>query len=164
MSRLRLGLPVIVRTDGKKDAVLDWEAMCEAWGIPHMMAAQRSLRKAPDDGIIDTALDTRVQSRLKKWPRSTAVLTGFERCTAFGMTTDNWDVHLRLSDGQMVTSGKDNVPFYAHWLAVPGAEVPVAVEGDRAVVDWPAAALAVPGPVDFEATPPPGSIAEQRPA
>jgi len=163
LGRLRLGLPVMVRVDGGKDAVFDWAAMAAAWGIDPGAPNQKSRRRAPADGIEDSALDGRVQRRLKKWTPGTAEVTAVERCTAFGMPTENWDVHLRLADGTSTISAKDHVPFYAHWYAVPGASVPVAIDpGDpgQAVVDWVAVALAAQTqPAAFDDAPPPGSIA-----
>jgi hypothetical protein len=164
LGRLRLGLPVMVRVDGGKDAVFDWAAMAAAWGLDPGSPNQKSRRKAPADGIEDSALDSRVQRRLKKWHADTATVVSVERCTAFGMATENWDVHLRLADGRTAMSAKDHVPFYAHWYAVPGASVPVAVDPGgpgQAVVDWVAVALAGTGqgPVAFDDPPPPGSIA-----
>ncbi|HRW39792.1 MAG TPA: hypothetical protein P5254_18980, partial [Aquihabitans sp.] len=81
-----------------------------------------------------------------------------------GVGTENWDVELRLDDGTTSTSAGDAVPAYAHHLAAPGAEVPVAVDpADRskAAVDWPAAAVeeADRGAVSLADEPAPGSIA-----
>ena len=64
--------------------------------------------------------------------------------------------------GEAADDGAD-VPFYARWIAAPGAGVPVAVDpGDpaRAVVDWAAAALECAARAGgLGDAPPPGSIA-----
>jgi hypothetical protein len=55
----------------------------------------------------------------------------------------NFDVTLRLDDGSQALAGNTEIPFYAAWLAAPGAEIPVAVDPKnpaKAVVDWAAAA------------------------
>jgi hypothetical protein len=67
--RLRLGVPVVVKLDGDRGA-LDWDAMAEAWGIDGASLSQDSLRRPPDDGVVDTALDARVQRHLAKWTRT----------------------------------------------------------------------------------------------
>ncbi|MEZ5176969.1 MAG: hypothetical protein R2746_01445 [Acidimicrobiales bacterium] len=59
--RLRLGLPVPVRTDGSR-GVLDWAALCERWGVDPSDVVQRKQRKARPDGIVDEAMDVRPSS------------------------------------------------------------------------------------------------------
>ena len=44
------------------------------------------------------------------------------------MTTQNWDVDVELADGSQTTASNEVIPFYAGWLAAPGAEVPVVVD------------------------------------
>src|SRR5688500_17845723 len=53
--RLRLGVPVVARLDGDR-GILDWDAMAVAWGLGDAFLTQESIRKVPDDGIVDTAL------------------------------------------------------------------------------------------------------------
>jgi hypothetical protein len=55
---------------------------------------------------------------------------------------------------------KSELPFYAAWLAAPGADVPVALDRDRVFVDW-AGAAAEPSrtPARPSDPPPPGSAA-----
>ena len=77
--------------------------------------------------------------------------------------TLNFDVALQLDDGAGAVAGNTEIPFYAAWLAAPGAGVPVAVDpSDRAkaVVDW-AAAANEPGrsPGRLDDPPPDGSAA-----
>lgn len=143
MERLRLGLAVPVRAGASGRVVVDWPAMCVAWGLSASEPAQKPLRRAPDHGVTDTALDARVQRRLKRGEPGRATIASLERRTAFGMPTENWNVGLRLADGRAVRADGDVIPFYAAWLAAPGAEVPVALDAsnpDRVTVDWPAAA------------------------
>ena len=126
--RLRLGVPVVVKVDGDR-GILDWEAMREAWGLGGQLAflAQESMRSAPDDGIVDTARDIRVQSHLKKWTPTEATIVSLRRRTVMGMATLNWDIELQLPDGGRTLSKGDEVPSYAQWYAAPGAVVPAVV-------------------------------------
>jgi hypothetical protein len=99
----------------------------------------------PADGIVDTALDARVQRHLKKWLPTPATIVSVQRCTMLGMPTLNWDVELRLPDGRSAMSTRDEVPSYAQWDAAPGAVVPAVIDpkdSGRASIDWPAFALA----------------------
>ena len=52
---------------------------------------------------------------------------------------------------------------HAAWLAAPGADVPVVVDGGRAVVDWAAAAGEPRPPGEVDDQPPPGSAAALMP-
>jgi hypothetical protein len=161
-SRLRLGLPVIVRTDGDH-AVFDLPSMCAAWRIRGGDGSQRSARKVPDEGIKDTALDLRVERHLANWTRTTGTITVIERRQVLGMLTQNWDVHVQLADGSTTVSSKDAIPEYAMWFAAPGTQVSVAVDPkdpSRAAIDWPELASRW-GTVSsvFEQAPPPGSAA-----
>ena len=159
--RMRLGLPVVVKADDGR-AVFDWAAMAAAWGLDEESAGQDSLRKPPDDGIHDSALDARVQRHLKKWPPVSATIVSVTRTTMFGLQTVNFDVELELLDGSRSLSKRDEVPSYAQWWAAPGAVVPAVVDpGDtsKASVDWPAFALAKVDDVGFDDDPIDGSIA-----
>ena len=139
LSGLRLGSTVAIRQDGDA-AVLDWSAMAPTWCSP-AEPGQRRDRKAPDEGIDDRALDMRVLKRLREPDRVRGVISGLSRVTVFGLPSENWDIEIRLPDGSARRSPKDAVPFYAHWFAAPGAEVPVALSGDSgAQIDWPALA------------------------
>lgn len=159
--RLRLGLPVPVRTDGKK-GVLDWSALCARWGVDPGDVVQRTQRKDRPDGIVDRAVDMRTERRLAKRPRTTGTITGLRRVTILGMASSNWDIDLRLADGTSARSPKDSVPVYAKWIAAPGSVVPVAVDPaqpDKAAIDWVAASAAAT-PAELDDVPPPGSVAE----
>jgi len=161
--RLRLGVPVVARLEGDR-GILDWDAMAVAWGLGDAVLAQDSIRKVPDEGIVDTSLDARVQKRLKKWSPTEATIVVLRRRSVLGMPTGNWDIDLQLPDGQRAVSSRDAVPSYAQWYAVPGAVVPAVVDpGDRsrASIDWPAFALAHFDTVGFDDAPPPGSIAAE---
>jgi hypothetical protein len=162
MSRLRLGMQVPMRIDGKK-AVLDGPALGAALGVDLADPTQRSKRSAPDDGIEDTARDARVLKRLKTWPRSTATLTGFDPIFVLGMRTESWDVQVRLADGSAAVASKEQVPFYVQSLVAPGTEVPVATDpaGGTVAIDWPAFAMAVAGASDPTTPPAPASVAER---
>lgn len=160
--RLRLGLPVPVRTDGKK-AVLDWAALCDRWGVDPGDVVQRTQRKDRPDGIVDRAVDMRTERRLAKQPRTTGTITGLQRVTILGMASSNWDIDLQLADGTRARSPKDSVPVYAKWVAAPGSVVPVAVDpaqADKAAIDWVAAASAAATSAELDDVPPPGSVAE----
>ena len=162
LARLRLGMEVLIRHSDGDAVVLDWPAMCGRWGID-ADPMQKRRRKAPGTGVVDKAVDWADERRLKKWTPQRATIVELRRIVnAFGMT-DDFDVALELGDGSHATAGRSHVPFYAGWLAAPGAEVPVAVDpGDpgRAVVDW-AAAANEPGrpPGRLDDPPPHGSAA-----
>jgi hypothetical protein len=161
--RLRLGVPVVVKLDGER-GVLDWESMAQAWGLGDQFLSQESMRRPPDDGVVDTALDSRVQRHLAKWSRTTATIVSLSRRTMMGMPTQNWDIVLRLADGSTSTSKGDDVPSYAQWYAAPGVTVPVVVDpkdSSRAAIDWPAFALTQFDTVGFDDDPPAGSIAAE---
>ena len=162
LARLRLGVEVLVRHDDGDAAVLDWPAMCARWGVTDE-PAQKRRRKPPENGVTDKAVSGTDQRRLKKWtPRRAAVVSLSRRDSAFG-PTDNFDVTLRLDDGAHAVASKTEIPFYAAWLAAPGAEVPVVVDPKdpaKAIVDW-AAAANEPGrlPGRLDDPPPDGSAA-----
>lgn len=161
--RLRLGVPVVVKVDGDR-GILDWEAMREAWGLGGQFLAQESMRSAPDDGIVDTALDMRVQSHLKKWTPTDATIVSLRRRTVMGMATLNWDVELQLPDGGRRLSKGDEVPSYAQWYAAPGAVVPAVVnpkDTGAASINWAAFALAQFDQAGFDDDPPRGSVAAE---
>ncbi len=134
---VRLGSTVAIRFEGDA-AVLDPAAMAGTPGAP--ADAGRKSRKVPGQGVDDTSLDSRVLSRLKKWPGETAVVLSFEQTRTFGMLTENWNIVVRRVDGGEAQVGKDHVPPYARWFVVPGAEVPIVVDprdSSRAQIGWP---------------------------
>jgi hypothetical protein len=159
--RLRLGLPVVLKAE-KGRAILDWPAMAGAWGLDDDFLGQDAMRKPPDDGIVDTALDARVQRHLKRWSPVRATILSLTRTTVLGLSTMNWDVELELADGSHALSKRDEVPSYAQWWAAPGQSVPAAVDPSdtsRASIDWPALALEHVEEVGFDDDPVAGSIA-----
>ena len=161
--RLRLGVPVVVKLDGDRGA-LDWDAMAEAWGLDGASLSQDSLRRPPDDGVVDTALDSRVQRHLAKWTRTDATMVSLTRRTVFGIASQNWDIVLRLPDGGTAVSKGDEVPSYAQWDAAPGITVPAVIDPkdpSRASIDWPAFAVKRFDSVGFDDVPPTGSIAAE---
>jgi len=162
LARLRLGVEVLVRHSDGDAVVLDWPAMCALWGVADE-PAQKRRRMPPGNGVTDKAVGWADQRRLKKWTPGRAMITAVSRRDGVMGPTLNFDVTLRLDDGAEAVAGNTEIPFYAAWLAAPGAEVPVAVDpGDRAkaVVDWAAAAnepSRPPGRLDDP--PPDGSAA-----
>jgi len=146
--RLHLGAEVPIRVDGDK-VVLD---------VPEI--PQKLRRKPPAAGVVDKTVSGGDQKKLKRWtPRRATIIALNRRDSPFGPSL-NFDVSLRLEDGGEVVAARTEIPFYAAWLAAPGVEVPVVVDGGRAVIDWAAAAnepnRPVSGPDD---PPPPGSAA-----
>lgn len=142
---LRLGMGLALRVDGK-DVVLDFPAMAAGWGsrLDADSAAAQAPIGPPQDGINDRVLDARVVSALKRWTPARARIVAVRRRSLMGMATLNFDVDLELEGGARSADHAHEIPFYAAWLAAPGAVVPVVVDPDdpgRAVVDWPAAAL-----------------------
>jgi hypothetical protein len=146
--RLHLGAEVRIRADGDR-LVLDGSEI-----------SQKLRRKPPAPGVVDKAVTSGERKRLKKWtPRRATIVALSRRDSVLGPTLNY--VTLRLEDGSHALAHKTEIPFYAAWFAAPGADVPVAVEGDRAVVDWAAAANEPGRPVGGLDDPPPaGSAAE----
>mgnify|MGYP000937178854 CR=1 FL=1 len=134
---IRLGSTIAVKTDGDR-VVVDPAAMAGVPGAPR--DAGRSSRRAPDRGLDDTALDTRVRKRIDEWTAQDATVQAFERVSALGMWMDNWTVTVSCGDGTIATVQNDQVPPYARWFVAPGAVVPVVIDPKdptRAQVDWP---------------------------
>lgn len=162
LARLRLGVEVLVRHSDGDAVVLDWPAMCARWGVVDE-PAQKRRRKPPGEGVADKAVDWADQRRLKKWTPRRATITAMSRRDGVMGPSDNFDVALRLDDGTHAIAGNAEIPFYAAWLAAPGAEVPVGVDPRnpaKAVIDWAAAAnepSRSPGHLDDP--PPDGSAA-----
>lgn len=162
LARLRLGVEVLVRHGDGDAVVLDWPAMCALWGVTDE-PAQKRRRKQPGNGVTDKAVDWADQRRLKKWTPRRATITALSRRNGVMGPTLNFDVALRLDDGAQAVAENTEIPFYAAWLAAPGAEVPVVVDPKdpaKAVVDWAAAAnepSRSPGRLDDH--PPDGSAA-----
>ena len=162
LARLRLGVEVLVRHSDGDAVVLDWPAMCALWDVTGE-PAQKRRRKPPGNGVADKAVDWADQRRLKKWTPRRATITALSRCDGVMGPTLNFDVALRLDDGAQAIAAKTEIPFYAAWLAAPGATVPIAVDpkdAAKAVVDWAAAAnepSRSPGRLDDP--PPDGSAA-----
>jgi hypothetical protein len=162
LARLRLGGEVLVRHSDGDQLVLDWPAMCAIWGAADE-PGQKRRRKPPGNGVTDKAVDGADQRRLKKWTPRRATITALSRRDGVMGPTLNFDVVLRLDDGAQAVAGNTEIPFYAAWLAAPGAEVPVAVDPKdpaKAVVDW-AGAANEPGrtPGRLDDPPPDGSAA-----
>jgi hypothetical protein len=162
LARLRLGVQVLVRHSDGEAVVLDWPAMCALWGVADE-PAQKRRRKPPGNGVTDKAVGWGDQRRLKKWTPRRASITALSRRDAALGPTVNFDIELQLDDGTQAVAGNIEVPFYAAWLAAPGAELPVAVDPKdpaEAVVDWAAAANEPSrSPGRLEDPPPHGSAA-----
>jgi hypothetical protein len=162
LARLRLGVEVLVRHSDGDAVVLDWPAMCARWGVADE-PAQKRRRKPPENGVTDKAVSGTDQRRLKKWtPRRATIVSLSRHESAFGPSL-NFDVALRLDDGAHAAASRTEIPFYAAWLAAPGAEVPVVVDPKdpaKATVDW-ATAANEPGrlPGRLDDPPPDGSAA-----
>ena len=162
LARLRLGVEVLVRHSDGDAVVLDWPAMCALWGVADE-PGQKRRRKPPANGVTDTAVDWAAQRRLKKWTPRRAMITALSGRDGVMGASLKFDVALRLDDGAQAVAGNTEIPFYAAWLAAPGAEVPIAVDPNdpaKAVVDW-AAAANEPGrpPGRLDDPPPDGSAA-----
>jgi hypothetical protein len=162
LARLRLGVEVLVRHSDGDAVVLDWPAMCPLWGVADE-PGQKRRRKPPGNGVTDKAVDWADQRRLKNWTPRRAMISGLSRRDGAMGPTLNFEVALRLDDGAQAVAPNTEIPFYAAWLAAPGAELPVAVDpkdSAKAVVDW-AAAANEPGrsPGRLDDPPPDGSAA-----
>jgi hypothetical protein len=162
LARLRLGVEVLVRHSDGDAVVLDWPAMCALWRVAGE-PGQKRRRKPPGNGVTDKAVDWAEQRRLTKWVPRRATITALSRRDGVMGPTLNFDVALQLDDGAQAVAGNTEVPFYAAWLAAPGAGVPVAVDPKdpaKAVIDWAAAANeAGRSPGRLDDPPPDGSAA-----
>ena len=162
LARLRLGMEVLVAHSDGDAVVLDWPAMCARWNVAGE-PAQKRRRKPPAEGVTDRAVDWADQRRLKKWTPRRATITALSRRDGTMGPTLNFDVALQLDDGAQAVAANTEIPFYAAWLAAPGAAVPIAVDPKdpaKAIVDW-AAAANEPGrsPGRLDDPPPDGSAA-----
>ena len=136
LARLHLGAEVELRQDGDEAVLAGPEFV------------QKLRRKPPAEGVTD-------KTAKRRDPTARATIQSVTRRTgSFGPTND-FDVALRLQDGTTATM-KSEVPFYAAWLAAPGAEVPVALDRGRVFVDW-AGAAAEPGRTPGRPSDPPPS-------
>jgi hypothetical protein len=161
LARLRLGVEVLVRHSDGDAVVLDWPAMCARWGVTDE-PAQKRRRKPPAEGVTDKAVDWGDERKLKKWTPRRATITALSRRDSVMGPTLNFDVVLRLDDGAEAVAANTEIPFYAAWLAAPGAELPVGVDPKnpaKAVVDWAAAANEPRSPGRLDDPPPDGSAA-----
>ncbi len=164
--RLRLGLQVPVRCDETR-AVVDWPLLWATWDLKPGMVAARLLRSAPDDGVRERALDASAQTLLDGGVPARAAIVSVEHVVIHGMPTENFDLRLRLTapgaGPEEILVDRDEIPFYAQWLAAPGAEVPIAVSPDDpslGAVDWAAAAVEHVGRCGgVNDPPPPGGAA-----
>jgi hypothetical protein len=159
--RLRLGAGVLVRHSDGDAVVLDWPGMCALWGVADE-PGQKRRRKPPANGVTDKAVDWADQRRLKKWTPRRAMITGLSRRDGVLGATLKFDIALQLEDGARAVAGNTAIPFYAAWLAAPGADVPIAVDPKdpaKAVVDWAAAANEPGRPAGRVEDPPPDGSA-----
>jgi len=140
LARLQLGGEVELRQDGDKVVLAGPEL------------TQKLRRKPPAEGVTD-------KTAKRRDPTARATIQSVTRRTSSFGATNDFDVALRLPDGTTATM-KSEIPFYAAWLAAPGAEVPVALDRGRVFVDW-AGAAAEPGrtPARPSDPPPAGSAA-----
>src|SRR5688500_2053644 len=126
LARLHLGVEVLVRHSDGDAVVLDWPAMCALWGVADEPGQMRR-RKPPANGVTDKAVDWADQRRLTNWTRRRAMITALSRRDGVMGATLKFDVALRLDDHTQAVAGTE-IPFYAGWLAAPGAQVPIAVD------------------------------------
>ena len=153
--RVRLGQEVLVRHNDKGRAIIDWPEMLRQWGLDsadvHEMG-WKPLRKAPADGIDDKSLPE------PKGERADGTVVSATRVEWAIGPLDNWDIVLRAG-AREVLAKREYVPIYARHLLEPGLTLPIAIDGDRARVDWPAAVEAQPG----SAAPPAAAAARPEP-
>jgi hypothetical protein len=154
--RVRLGQAVPVRHDDKgRRAIIDWPEMLRQWGLEsadvHEMG-WRPLRSPPNEGIDDGTL------RALKGERADADIVSATRIESVFGPTQNFDIVLRAGSREALAK-REYVPVYARHLVEPGVTVPVAIDGDRARIDWPAAVEAQPGSTAPPAAP--ASVADE---
>lgn len=145
LDQLRLGDEVRVLVDDRGGTLID-----EDGDLARAEVGHKVLKDAPLDGIYDENFDLDKERR-----RSLAaqiVVRGAERVTVLGMATSNirLDVEVR-PEGEApyrTTMKRELVPFYARHLVAEGTVLPGTARpgrSDKVRIDWPAAAMAVPG-------------------
>lgn len=146
LERLRLGDEVRVLVDDRGGALIADEGDLAQAELGHKV-----LKDPPPDGIYDENADLTKERR--KATAAQIVVRGAERVTAMGMATLNirLDVEVR-PEGQPpydATLKHELVPFYAQHLVAAGTVLPGTARpggrADKIRIDWPAAAMAVPG-------------------
>jgi hypothetical protein len=145
LDRLRLGDEIAVLVDERGRTLIHEEGDLTRAELGHKV-----LKDPPLDGICDENVDLDKERR-----RSLAaqiVVRGAARVTVMGMAMMNirLDVEVR-PEGQppyRTTLKRELVPFYAQHLVAEGTVLPGTArpqKPDKVRVDWPAAAMAVPG-------------------
>jgi hypothetical protein len=134
LQEVRLGMPVTVHRDGKA-AVIRWGAPVESrW---------KSV-KAPAAGIEDK-VDGPPRGG---WASGQAEIVDIgSRSAMLGLTTVT-QAKVRFGDGTEALVDKYAAPFYASHLGGKGTKVPALQhprDAHKVRIDWPAAAVAVPG-------------------
>ena len=154
LERLRLGDEVRVLVDDRGGALID-----EDGDLTRAELSHKVLKHLPLDGIYDENADLTKERR--KATAAQVVVRGAERVTVLGMATQNVRLEVEVRpEGQPsyeATIKRELVPFYAQHLVALGTALPgTARPGrtDKVRIDWPAAAMAVPGNGVAPALPP----------
>ncbi len=136
--RLRLGLSVVVRFDGDR-GVLDWPAMAAAWGLGDGQLSQDSLRRPPDDGVVDTALDARVTAGFDDDPPDGSIAAEIEAARLAGGVPAMSTTPTPLADDPGTPAPLDGT--LQGWVdAVRGGHMS-RTEFDQSLVDWQSAGM-----------------------
>jgi hypothetical protein len=145
LERLRLGDEVRVLVDDRDGALIH-----EDGDLAQAELGHKVLTDPPRDGIYDENADLTKERRRSLEAR--VVIRGAERVTVMGMATMSIRLEVEVRpEGQApfrTTLKREPVPFYATHLVAAGTVLPgTARPGrtDKIRIDWPAAAMAVPG-------------------
>ena len=145
LESLRLGdeIGVLVDDDGRT-------LIAEKGDLTQADVGHKVLKEPPADGIEDENVDL-AKERRKAVPAQ-VVVRAAQRSTVMGMPTMSIHLDVEVSpEGEApyrTTMKRELVPFYAQHLVAEGTVLPgTARPGrtDKVRVDWPAAAMAMPG-------------------
>ena len=145
LQQLRLGDEVPVLVDERGGTLIDDDG-----DLAHAELGHKVLKDPPLEGIYDENAD--LDKERRRSVAAQVIVHGAERVTVLGMAMQNirLDVEVRPEglESYRTTIKRELVPFYAQHLVASGTVLPGTARPDRADkvrIDWPAAAMAVPG-------------------
>lgn len=148
---VRFGMEVSAWVRGD-DMFIDWKTTMAEQGIAGANAtdAWKGERDASRVGIIDSQVGA--DDALKKGERGSMVINELRWDSKFGGLMNTLaiggTVTIGTDEPYDVEVGRQHIPHYATHLPRVGVTVPVIVSVkrlDKVIIDWPAAAMAVPG-------------------
>jgi hypothetical protein len=145
LEQLRLGDEVDVLIDDRGRTLIDDDGDLTTADLGHKV-----LKDPPPDGICDENFD--LEKERRKSVAAKVVVHAAERVSFMGMAmvSIRLDVEVRPEGlaSYVTTMKREPVPFYAQHLVAEGTVLPGTArpdKPDKVRVDWPAAAMAMPG-------------------